>query len=294
MLRYLMASFLFLLLLQSCSSNEKRLASSIYEIRDNDRSFLKEIHETDRLQTAPADYEPVKDELIKKWTYASPNESGEEVTGVAHALDTDDKVIALTFDACGNESGDGYDEELIEFLIEEEIPATLFINARWIDEHHDTFHDLANHELFAIENHGTEHLPLFVQQATVWGIEGTNHVSDVIDEVMINQQKIERLTGEPPQYFRSGTAHYDDIAVQVVNDLGLNVVNFDILGDAGATYSKTEVEHSLLQAEPGSIALLHMNKPESETAEGVKRAIPQLQENGYNFVHLDDYPLLTY
>lgn len=58
---------------------------------------------------------------------------GLKITGVLTRLATKDKVIALTFDACGGKGGSGYDRKLIDYLIKENIPATLFINARWID-----------------------------------------------------------------------------------------------------------------------------------------------------------------
>lgn len=86
--------------------------------------------------------------------------------------------------------------------------------------------------------------------------------------------------------FRSGTAYYDEVAVELANALGYEIVNFDILGDAGATYSSRQVANALLRAEAGSIALLHMNQPTSGTAEGVREAVPLLKARGYEFVLL--------
>lgn len=93
------------------------------------------------------------------------------------------------------------------------------------------------------------------------------------------------------RYFRSGTAFYDEVAIELANALGYEVVNFDILGDAGATYSSAQVEEALLTAKPGSIALLHMNQPSSGTANGVKQAVPILREVGFTFVQLNDVKL---
>ncbi|MBU9721034.1 polysaccharide deacetylase family protein [Bacillus alkalicola] len=234
------------------------------------------------------------DEVLRKWENKSLHSSewGEHVSGVKNRLNTDDKVIALTFDACGGTYGSGYDEELISYLRSEEIPATLFFNTRWIKENKETFMELSNDKLFTIENHGTEHLPLSINGGTAWGIAATNSVSEVIEEVMGNQNLITELTGKSPSYFRSGTAFYDDIAVQIVEDLGLTTVNFNILGDAGATFTSSQVTNALVNATPGSIALLHMNRPESGTAAGVQEAIPILIEKGYEFVHLTDYELI--
>ena len=50
-----------------------------------------------------------------------------------------------------------------------------------------------------------------------------------------SQQKITALAGRPPTWFRPGTAHYDDIAVQIVHELGLQPLGFTVNGDAGAT-----------------------------------------------------------
>ncbi|TMW71912.1 polysaccharide deacetylase [Alteribacter natronophilus] len=223
--------------------------------------------------------------------HTSASEWGERVSGVKNRHDTEEKVIALTFDACGGPTGNGVDEELLSFLTDYGIPATLFMNYRWIEDHEDRFLELADNPLFTIENHGTAHLPLSVEGRTAWGIEGTASPEEVVDEVLINQEHIASLTGKAPSHFRSGTAYYDEQAVKIVEMAGLTAVNYDVLGDAGATYSAAQVESALLESRPGSIVLLHMNQPSSGTAEGVKQAVPQLLDAGYTFVHLGDYPL---
>ncbi|MFO7818661.1 MAG: polysaccharide deacetylase family protein [Halanaerobacter sp.] len=228
-----------------------------------------------------------KDEIIAKYRGQNSKEWGEDVSGVITKINTDKKVIALTLDACGG--NDGYDSKLIDFLLTEEIPATLFINSRWIDEHKETFKKLADNPLFTIANHGSRHIPLSVTGKSIYGIKGTESVEEVVDEVITNQEKIEKLTGERPDYFRSGTAYYDEIAVKIVNDLGMQVIGYDILGDAGATFSTEEVEEALLGAKRGSIILAHMNRPQSETAEGIKAAVPKLKRKGFKFVKLEDY-----
>lgn len=215
-----------------------------------------------------------------------PTEWGERVTGVKTHFVTEEKEMALTFDACGGPYGSGYDEELIRFLQEEEIPATLFVNERWIVENEDLFLQLAADPLFQIENHGSEHLPLSVSGREAWGIAGTNSAEEVYDEIMNNHERVKQLTGREMSLFRSGTAFYDEVAVELAEELGYTVLNFDILGDAGATFSKKQVKEALLSAQPGSIALLHMNQPSSETAQGVIEAIPLLQKQGFQFVHL--------
>ncbi|GAF11769.1 polysaccharide deacetylase domain protein [Bacillus sp. JCM 19045] len=67
----------------------------------------------------------------------TPHAWGEFLEGVKTELDTTEKVIALTFDACGGPNGSRIDEELIRYLITNEIPSTLFVNARWIKENQE-------------------------------------------------------------------------------------------------------------------------------------------------------------
>jgi peptidoglycan/xylan/chitin deacetylase (PgdA/CDA1 family) len=74
-----------------------------------------------------------------------------------------------------------------------------------------------------------------------------------------------------------------------VNELGLQVVNFDVLGDAGAIYSADQVAGAMLRSKPGSIILAHMNRPDSGTAEGIGAALPQLSRRGFRFVRLSEY-----
>ena len=107
--------------------------------------------------------------------------------------------------------------------------------------------------------------------------------------MVVNQRLITKLTGNVPAFFRSGTAHYDDVAVRAVNDLGLQVVNFNVLGDAGASYSAAQVADAMLSSKPGSIILAHMNRPDSGTAEGIDAALPKLSRRGFRFVRLSEY-----
>ncbi|WP_273834504.1 polysaccharide deacetylase family protein [Guptibacillus sedimenti] len=227
-----------------------------------------------------------KEQLIAKYENKTPTEFGENVSGVYTHFRSSKKEIALTFDACGGSHGNDVDEALIAFLKANKLPSTLFINSRWIDQNTALFQELARDPLFQIENHGTHHKPLSVNGQSAWGISGTASVQEVIEEMKENQNKIEKLTGKKPTLFRSGTAYYDDVAVQIAEDLGVQIVNYTILGDAGATYNAQQVNDALLQAQPGDIALLHINQPTSGTAEGVEKAIPVLQKNGYAFVHL--------
>lgn len=187
--------------------------------------------------------------------------------------------------------GSGYDAKLIKYLESEKAPAALFISGRWIDANRDIFQRLANHPLFDIENHGLNHKPCSVNGRSVYGIEGTRSVSELVDEIEQNGIKIQTLTGRKPKFYRPGTTYCDEVGVEVANALGYEVVNFNVLGDAGATYSKEQVKEALWNAPLSSIILMHMNHPEGETAQGVIEALPELKRRGFKFVKLSEYSL---
>ena len=234
---------------------------------------------------------PTKEQIISKFSGRVPHEWGEKVKGVKTRLDTDQKVLALTFDACGGPKGSGYDAKLIDFLASEAIPATLFISGKWMDANPDIFRTLTRNPLFEIENHGSKHRPCSATGRSVYGIKGTKSVAEIYDEIELNALEILNLTGRKPKYYRPGAAYGDEICAEMASALGYEVVNFSVRGDAGATYSKKQVEEALLHSAPASIILMHMNHPEGKTAEGVSAAIPELKKRGFRFVKLSEFEL---
>lgn len=237
--------------------------------------------------TSPA--ASVRAGIVARYHATLPAAWGLDVAGVTTRLPTKDTVLALTLDACGGPRGSGYDAGLIRMLRRRSVPATLFVNARWVEANGQVFAELAADPLFEIGNHGTRHLPLSVSGRSAYGIAGTRDVGEVYDEIAGNRDTLERLLGKPPRFFRSGTAHYDDVATRVVADLGERAIGFDVNGDQGASLPPGQVEHAMCAATPGSIVIGHFNHPDGGTARGMATAIRRLTRLGMRFVHLSEY-----
>jgi peptidoglycan/xylan/chitin deacetylase (PgdA/CDA1 family) len=237
------------------------------------------------------DYDTLKKSIVKQFQKQTPKEWGEKVKGVKTQLVTKEKTIAITLDACGTPHGMAFDHKLISYLEKNQIPATLFINARWIDNNLEDFKKLAANPLFEIGNHGMEHKPASVSGESAYGLKGTANIEELVDEIELSARKIQSITNKRPVYFRSGTAYYDEVAVKIANKLKHQVIGFSILGDAGATYTAKKVENAFLTAKKGDITIAHFNHPESQTREGMIRAIEKLKANGYKFAKLSDYKL---
>lgn len=231
---------------------------------------------------------PSRAEIVARYGKAKPTHWGLEVTGALSRLATTRKVAALTFDACGGRGGSAYDKALIDFLRQRSVPATLFINSRWIDENPSVFTELAADSLFEIANHGTRHLPLSVSGRSAYEIPGTRNAGEVYDEIAGNRAKLTDLLSRPPRFFRSGTAYCDDVAAKIVADLGERFASFDVNGDGGATFTPEQVHQAMRAVRPGSIVIGHMNHPHGGTAQGMRMAVPKLLDKGYTFVRLTD------
>lgn len=237
----------------------------------------------------------VSEELSQKYAGTPSGKWGERVTGVTTHLDLSERedstpdplIIALTFDACGG-GKDGYDAELIQFLRERRIPATLFVTSLWLRKNPERLKELAADPLFEIAAHGEMHRPCSVDGKSVYNIQGTASIRELIQEVLGNAREIAAHTGRHPLWFRSGTAFYDELAVEIIQDLGMGIAGYSITADQGATLPAARVAANTLKAKNGDILLYHMNKPRSGTREGLKQALPVLIERGATFVRLSD------
>lgn len=264
----------------------------VEDVQDNNEDLLNN-EETSKQEEKveeknEAEKIPTSEEIIKKYNGKTPTKWSEKVEGVTNIINTKDKTIYLTFDACGGSEGNGYDKELIDYLIKEKIPATLFVNYRWIEANKDTFNKLAKNDLFEIENHGYSHKPLSVNGKSAYNIKGTASVEEVYNEIELNSNKIKELTGERPKFFRAGTAYYDEVAVSIAKDLGQTIAGFTIAGDEGAKLTKDQIVKKCASPKNGSILLFHMNQPKQQTYEGIKELLPKLKSQGYKFGKLED------
>src|SRR5690606_19955974 len=69
--------------------------------------------------------------------------------------------VALTLDACMGRT----DHRILDMLVQNRIPATIFVTGRWIKQNPAAMAVLkANADLFDIENHGAMHIPAITNE----------------------------------------------------------------------------------------------------------------------------------
>lgn len=237
------------------------------------------------------EYLALKNRILEQFKNPQPGKFGEFVKGVRKDIDTKQKVIALTLDACGGRHS-GYNARLIDYLRREKIPATLFVTGLWIDRNTETFKELAGDPLFEMENHGLLHRTCSITGATMYGVIPTRNMGDVIDEMELNARKIKALTGRRPVFFRSATAYTDEASAIVAQHLGMEVVSYDILsGDAMRSPVKVMARNIVNGARHGAVIIMHFNHPEWREVEALEAAVPALRAKGYTFGRMEDFSL---
>jgi peptidoglycan/xylan/chitin deacetylase (PgdA/CDA1 family) len=197
-------------------------------------------------------------------------------------------VAAITLDACGG----AFDAQLINLLIAQRVPATIFVTKKWLDRNAaGTAALLAHPELFDLQDHGTAHIPA-VMGRRVYGIAGEPDMAHVRSEVSGAAQAITQLTGHAPHFYRGATAVYDRDAIHAIEGMGYAIAGFSVNADAGATLSQSNIIARLRSVKNGDVIIAHMNKPAGSTYEGFAIALPELLARGFKFVKLSDSQLM--
>jgi peptidoglycan/xylan/chitin deacetylase (PgdA/CDA1 family) len=187
----------------------------------------------------------------------------------------DSKKIALTFDACPTGRDDEYDERVIEVLIREKVPATLFMSGRWVEKNGGRAKSLADQSQFEIANHAFWHLHMLEKDD-----------ERIVRELKRTQAIIRKVTGKRPKYFRPPFGEVDERLAKLAFQAGLVTVQYDIAsGDPDPGLSAKRIVRAVVnEAKGGSIVVFHMNKNGLRTAEALSEIIKGLREKGFELV----------
>ncbi len=191
----------------------------------------------------------------------------------------DSKKIALTFDACPTTKEDEYDAKVVEFLLKEKVPATLFMSGRWVEKNAERAKELAALPQFEIGNHAYWH-PHLMEKSD----------DRVLAEFRRTQAIIKKATGKKPRYFRPPFGEVDERVANLAKKAGLVTIQYDVAsGDPDPGLSAKRIIRSVLEeAKGGSILVFHMNRNGVRTAEVLPEIVKQLRAKGYELVTIGD------
>ena len=190
-------------------------------------------------------------------------------------VDTDKKVVALTFD-------DGpyspYTENLLQVLAKEQVKATFFVVAenalkqeRLIKEIQAGGHEIALHSF--VHKDQLKLSPEAVKENLTKG-----------------KAALEKASGAQIKYFRPPHGFKDWAVMQEINVAGLEAVNWSVMPkDWNNPGVEVIAQRVIEKAHPGAIVLLHdgdspkYKMPRAQTVEATGVIIRELRKQGYEF-----------
>ncbi|ADH99116.1 polysaccharide deacetylase family protein [Salisediminibacterium selenitireducens] len=188
--------------------------------------------------------------------------------------EADEQVVLFTID----DAPDSHGVEMAEVLAELEVPAIFFVNGHFINDDVGAQELQAIYDLgFEIGNHSMTH-PNFSQITE----------EEQYEEIVLLNDKIEEITGERPRFFRAPFGVNTDYSKQVVEDEGMQWMNWTYGYDYFAEYMEKDalaeimVETELLRN--GANLLMHDRE---FTKEALPDIVSGLREKGYDFVDPD-------
>lgn len=197
-------------------------------------------------------------------------------------LPTSDKVVALTFDAGGNDAGVA---PILRALGQSSVPGTFFLTGRWTEVYPGDAKTIA--ATYGIGNHTYSH----------------PHLTDLSDaqvtsEVSRAESVIESTTGRDPHpLFRFPYGSSDSRVLADVHGLGYGGIRWtvDTLGWEGRSTGQsaaTVLQRVMNGLQPGEIILMHVgaaNDGSTLDADALPSVINAIEARGYRLVLITDY-----
>lgn len=229
---------------------------------------------------------PSSSSSTQQQTGATPSPTLSGVPGALRGQDvtripTSRHVVALTFDAGGNDAGVA---KILTTLNRAKVPATFFMTGQWAQLYPTQAHEIG--ASYRLGDHSVTH-PHF----TALSRDQAKH------ELLDAAASITRATGHSPApLFRFPYGDQNASLIAEVNSLGYIPIRWtiDTLGwqgtRAGATTARI-LERVLGALSPGEIVLMHVGSTPQDgstpDADALAQMIAAIRASGYDFVSLD-------
>lgn len=200
---------------------------------------------------------------------------------VIERIPTKQKVVAITLDACETKTPSYLDQKIINFLIENKIPFTLFVSGKFIIRNKSDLEKIYKSGLVSLQNHSYNHFQHMEKLSR----------EQVIEEVIKTEKLIYEITGKKSIYFRFPGGNYNQETLEIVERLGYKVVHWTFpSGDPDKSITADRLAKFVVsKTKPGSILIFHANGRGYSTPEALPEIIKNLKLQGYQFIRLEDY-----
>lgn len=208
--------------------------------------------------------------LISQISYGVKAASGkaDERKLPIYSIETEDKKIAVTFDAAwGNSDTD----KLLKILKKHNAKATFFFTGQWVSKFPDDVLEIyaEGHEC---ANHSDSHAHINSMSA-----------EQLLSDIKACNSKIKAVTGKEPKLYRGPYGEYNNILLEQVENLKMYALQWNIDSRDWQKKSVNEMVKTVVEnAKNGSVVLFH-NDTEN-TPEAVDKILEILGKEGYSFV----------
>ena len=199
---------------------------------------------------------------------------GKEKMMPIYSVQTDEKVVAVTFDAAW---GADDTDILIEILKEFDVKATFFICGYWVTKFPEAvkkFHE-AGHD---IANHGDTHAHV-----------ASLNFEQNVEEIAAAHTRVLGLLGIEMDLYRPPYGEYNDTVLKAAKSLNYYTIQWDVDSldwkrPTPEAMTERVLSHKSLQN--GSILLFHNDIPETPIA--LRKILAELKNKGYSFVPVSE------
>ncbi len=190
-----------------------------------------------------------------------------------YSVDTQDKKIAVTFDAAWSNSDT---DLLLSILDKHNAKATFFFTGEWVSKYPDDVRKIyaAGH---SCQNHSDSHRH----------IKGMSS-DELMSDILACNDKIKAITSVSPTFYRGPYGEYNNTLLNCTDELKMYALQWDVDSrDWQKKKSPQEIcEHIVKYAECGSIILFHNDL--KGTAEALDLTLSALSKKGYSCVTAEE------
>ena len=187
-----------------------------------------------------------------------------------YGVETDKKVIALTFDAAW---GADKTQGILDVMEQYGAKGTFFLVGFWIDKYEKETKAIAEAG-FDIGNHSRNHLNMPKLSE-----------NEIKNEIEYVNDRVFDLTGKKPKYFRAPFGDYSNKLMTSLEELNMVGVQWSIDSlDWKGLSAKQIYERVVPKAKSGDIVLFHNNS--DHVIDALPLVLSALKEQGFEFVTL--------
>lgn len=199
--------------------------------------------------------------------------SAQEKKTPIYCVKTDEKKVAISFDACW-----GADKtlEILSMLETYDIVANYFCVSSWAEKYPDKLKTLSNSGRVEVGTHSKTHSHM-----------AKLNKQQIEEELNNSSEVIKNITGKQINLFRPPYGEYNNLLVETSLSLGLYPIQWDVDSLDWKDLSANEIATRVLsKATNGSIILMHNDG--KNTVKALPLIITGLKNKGYTFVFISD------